>query len=78
MNIKLMKEWYEIKEKMTYIGGIGSILKELENITDIEELKEYIVNKTKKCWDDSMPLAKQLCDKNIELAKDFIKKGDIK
>lgn len=72
---KILKEFYEIKGELMRIQGQGEILNELRDINNTIGLDKYINERLKKCWDESIPLAKNICDKNIELAEEYMKEG---
>lgn len=73
INKKLKKEFYELREEYAKYGGIAEILTEIKKISSHEELQAYIKEKEKQFWNESTVLAQKLCDKNVEMAEDYMK-----
>ena len=78
------KEFFELKEKLAEFGGAAKVLKEvsklIETSNDVDiliDLKQYLNEKTREFWKESTPIAKRLCEVNIEMAEIYMKeKGD--
>ena len=73
INKKLKKEFHELKEEFAKYGGIAETLRELKEVSNYKELQKYIKTKEKQFWNESTIIAQKLCDKNIEMAKDYMK-----
>jgi hypothetical protein len=72
---KLKKEFYELKAKFAELGGVAIVLEELKEISSYCDLKIYIEKRERQFWKESTPIATALCNKNIEMAEEYIKNG---
>lgn len=72
-----IKEFYKIQGELEKIKGQGEILVELRDIKNIAALQSYIKERTRKCWDESTPLATKLCETNIKIAEEYMKEGEV-
>lgn len=75
MNRKLQKEMKELQLELAKWGGRAEVIEELRKLPESKELKEFIVMKTTEFWVETVPLGQAICDKNIELAEDYMKNG---
>ncbi len=80
---KKRKEFWELKEKFAELGGNATILSEVKKLIEhqeihnekdfLDKLKQYLDEKEKEFWKESTPIAKKMCDTNIEMAKIYMK-----
>lgn len=80
---KKRKEFWELKEKFAELGGAAKILTEVKKLIEhqeihseenfLDKLKQYLDEKEREFWDESTPIAKKICDVNVEMAEIYIK-----
>lgn len=54
-------------------AGIAEVLEELKQLKNFDDLKEYIKKKHDQFWEESTPIAVDLCKTLVEMGKELSK-----